>query len=114
MITDATIASGHTFVPVPPSQGNLQAFLTAAEIVVGSDFVCNSEETIASYAQSCSATSRRSLAVIQPSCTEEVQQIVLLAGKYSIKLYPSAEVATGDSVTLAQPPTIKSSSIFVG
>ncbi len=88
MITDATIASGHTFVPVPPSQGNLQAFLTAAEIVVGSDFVCNSEETIASYAQSCSATSRRSLAVIQPSCTEEVQQIVLLAGKYSIKLYP--------------------------
>ncbi len=88
MLAETNTNFSPIFVPVVPVIGNLQAFLTASAQIVGSEFVRNSEETIASYAQSCSATSRRALAVVQPSCTEQVQQIVLLAGQYAIKLYP--------------------------
>lgn len=66
----------------------LQTFLCSVGNLIGSRFVQHSEDAISRYARSCSATSQRSLAILQPSCTSQVQSIVQLAGQHAIKLYP--------------------------
>jgi len=55
---------------------------------IGPDALIFEPHEIEQYTNSVCASSRRVVAVLKPSCTEEVQKIVSTANQYNIPLYP--------------------------
>ncbi len=56
--------------------------------IVGERFVETDPSALKSFCQNVSALQRSVLAVLKPSCAEEIQQIVQIANEFKIPLYP--------------------------
>jgi len=68
--------------------------LAAWRRLLGEGGVSTEEEVLARYARTSSSSSRRALAVLEPSRTEDVVEIVAIARRYRTPLYP---ISTGQN-----------------
>lgn len=99
---------------LPPgiSQSRFSRILGEFEEVVGSDWVFSSDEDVALYRDSYSIfwgeeEERVASAAVAPNSVEEVQQIVRIANRYGVPLYP---ISTGRNLTYGgSAPTLTGS-----
>ena len=73
---------------------NFSGALTAWRDLLGHGWVLTSEVDIAHYARTCSNSSRQALAILKPASRDEVVEIVKIARRYKIPLYP---ISTGQN-----------------
>ncbi|MCK7583542.1 MAG: FAD-binding protein, partial [Chromatiales bacterium] len=73
---------------------DLSSALAAWRDLLGHGWVLTSQVDIAHYARTCSSRSQTSLAILKPGGRDEVVEIVKIARRYKIPLYP---ISTGQN-----------------
>jgi 4-cresol dehydrogenase (hydroxylating) len=102
---------------LPPgvSRADFAAAIAAFQKAIGRDWVFTSDEDVALYRDAYSPLwgepeERLASAAVAPASVEEVQQIVRIAGRYKIPLYP---VSTGMNLTYGGSAPTYSGSVVV-
>lgn len=62
--------------------------MDAWRLELGTDRVSSSRDRTSRYAPSTSAVSRRISAVVRPACRQDVEQVVRIASRFGVPLYP--------------------------
>ncbi len=106
---------GGMMTPPGVSPSIFAAALAAFEAVVGKEWMFTSEEDVALYRDAYSpfrdeGEERLASAAVAPASTEEVQQIVRIANRYKIPIYP---ISTGKNLGYGGSAPVLSGSVVV-